>query len=108
PGCGALHAGDARHPGGGLPQAAGAAGAGARRGGSACPGAGAGRGRGAGSAGRARRHGTARSLLVQVRSGAPEDTEALAAALAAELRAGDVVTVSGELGAGKTTFVRGA
>ena len=38
----------------------------------------------------------------------PEETEAIAAALAASLRAGDVVTVSGELGAGKTTFVRGA
>ncbi len=32
----------------------------------------------------------------------------LAAQLAAGLRAGDVVAVSGELGAGKTTFVRGA
>jgi tRNA threonylcarbamoyladenosine biosynthesis protein TsaE len=41
-------------------------------------------------------------------SAAPQDTEALAAALAVELAAGDVVTVSGELGAGKTTFVRGA
>ena len=41
-------------------------------------------------------------------SGAPADTEAIAAALAAELQPGDVVTVSGELGAGKTTFVRGA
>ena len=39
---------------------------------------------------------------------APEETEALAAALAARLAPGDVVTVSGELGAGKTTFVRGA
>jgi len=38
----------------------------------------------------------------------PEETEALAAALAAHLAAGDVVAVSGELGAGKTTFVRGA
>jgi tRNA threonylcarbamoyladenosine biosynthesis protein TsaE len=38
----------------------------------------------------------------------PEDTEALAADLAARLRAGAVVTVSGELGTGKTTFVRGA
>jgi tRNA threonylcarbamoyladenosine biosynthesis protein TsaE len=38
----------------------------------------------------------------------PEETEAIAAALAGELRTGDVVTVSGELGAGKTTFVRGA
>jgi tRNA threonylcarbamoyladenosine biosynthesis protein TsaE len=39
---------------------------------------------------------------------APQETEALAAQLAAHLRAGDVVAVSGELGAGKTTFVRGA
>jgi tRNA threonylcarbamoyladenosine biosynthesis protein TsaE len=38
----------------------------------------------------------------------PEETEALAAVLADRLRLGDVVTVSGELGTGKTTFVRGA
>jgi tRNA threonylcarbamoyladenosine biosynthesis protein TsaE len=38
----------------------------------------------------------------------PEETEAVAAELAVQLRAGDVVAVSGELGAGKTTFVRGA
>jgi tRNA threonylcarbamoyladenosine biosynthesis protein TsaE len=38
----------------------------------------------------------------------PADTERLAADLARELRRGDVVTVSGELGSGKTTFVRGA
>ena len=38
----------------------------------------------------------------------PEETAALAAGLAARLEAGDVVTVSGDLGAGKTTFVRGA
>src|SRR5207245_6200114 len=36
------------------------------------------------------------------------ETEMLAGRLARSLRAGDVVTVSGELGAGKTTFVRGA
>jgi tRNA threonylcarbamoyladenosine biosynthesis protein TsaE len=36
------------------------------------------------------------------------ETEALAAELAAGLQPGDVVLVSGELGAGKTTFVRGA
>jgi tRNA threonylcarbamoyladenosine biosynthesis protein TsaE len=35
-------------------------------------------------------------------------TEALAARLATELGAGDVVLVAGDLGAGKTTFVRGA
>ena len=38
----------------------------------------------------------------------PDETEALAARLAALLGPGDVVTISGELGAGKTTFVRGA
>jgi tRNA threonylcarbamoyladenosine biosynthesis protein TsaE len=38
----------------------------------------------------------------------PGETEALAAQLAERLRPGDVVLVSGELGAGKTTFVRGA
>jgi len=38
----------------------------------------------------------------------PEETEALAARLAARLRPGDVVSVAGDLGAGKTTFVRGA
>jgi tRNA threonylcarbamoyladenosine biosynthesis protein TsaE len=35
-------------------------------------------------------------------------TEAVGAGLAESLRAGDVVLVGGELGAGKTTFVRGA
>jgi tRNA threonylcarbamoyladenosine biosynthesis protein TsaE len=38
----------------------------------------------------------------------PAETEALAAELARTLHAGDIVAVSGELGAGKTTFVRGA
>jgi len=36
------------------------------------------------------------------------ETEALGAELAAVLKPGDVVLVEGELGAGKTTFVRGA
>jgi tRNA threonylcarbamoyladenosine biosynthesis protein TsaE len=38
----------------------------------------------------------------------PDQTEAVAAELAARLAAGDLVLVEGELGAGKTTFVRGA
>jgi tRNA threonylcarbamoyladenosine biosynthesis protein TsaE len=38
----------------------------------------------------------------------PDATERAGAELAAGLRPGDVVLVSGELGAGKTTFVRGA
>ena len=41
-------------------------------------------------------------------SASPEDTERAGAALAAALAPGDVVLVSGEMGAGKTTFVRGA
>jgi tRNA threonylcarbamoyladenosine biosynthesis protein TsaE len=46
--------------------------------------------------------------VIEIESSSPEETERIAAALAAELAAGDVVFVSGELGAGKTTFVRGA
>jgi tRNA threonylcarbamoyladenosine biosynthesis protein TsaE len=38
----------------------------------------------------------------------PSATESLGAELAASLREGDVVLVRGELGAGKTTLVRGA
>ena len=45
---------------------------------------------------------------MQLTSSSPEETERIAGRLAAELEPGDVVTVSGELGSGKTTFVRGA
>jgi tRNA threonylcarbamoyladenosine biosynthesis protein TsaE len=37
----------------------------------------------------------------------PEETEAMAARLAGRLSAGDLLLLVGELGAGKTTFVRG-
>jgi tRNA threonylcarbamoyladenosine biosynthesis protein TsaE len=46
--------------------------------------------------------------VIELESTSPEETERIAAALAGELEPGDVVTVAGELGAGKTTFVRGA
>ena len=41
-------------------------------------------------------------------TGSAEETEAVGAELAARLEPGDVVLVAGELGSGKTTFVRGA
>lgn len=41
-------------------------------------------------------------------SHSPQETEALGAGLAGRLQPGQVVLVEGELGAGKTTFVRGA
>jgi tRNA threonylcarbamoyladenosine biosynthesis protein TsaE len=44
----------------------------------------------------------------RVRTTSAEETEALGARIAAGLRPGDVVLVAGELGAGKTTLVRGA
>jgi tRNA threonylcarbamoyladenosine biosynthesis protein TsaE len=46
--------------------------------------------------------------MIELESSSPEETERIAAALARELRVGDVVTVHGELGSGKTTFIRGA
>ena len=45
---------------------------------------------------------------MECETSSPEETEAVAARLASELGPGDLVTVSGELGTGKTTFVRGA
>jgi tRNA threonylcarbamoyladenosine biosynthesis protein TsaE len=44
----------------------------------------------------------------EVVSASASETERIAATLAVRLVPGDVVTVSGELGSGKTTFVRGA
>jgi tRNA threonylcarbamoyladenosine biosynthesis protein TsaE len=45
---------------------------------------------------------------MRIETAGPEETERVGAELAARLRPGDVVLVSGELGTGKTTFVRGA
>ena len=45
---------------------------------------------------------------VTLASASAEETEAIAARLAVRLELGDIVTISGELGSGKTTFVRGA
>jgi tRNA threonylcarbamoyladenosine biosynthesis protein TsaE len=45
---------------------------------------------------------------MNVESASAEETEAVGARLAAKLNPGDVVTVAGELGTGKTTLVRGA
>jgi tRNA threonylcarbamoyladenosine biosynthesis protein TsaE len=46
--------------------------------------------------------------VIEFETRSPAETEEVAARLAGVLRTGDVVTVAGELGAGKTTFVRGA
>lgn len=43
-----------------------------------------------------------------VETNSPAETEALGARIAERLRAGDIVLLSGDLGAGKTTLARGA
>ena len=48
------------------------------------------------------------SAALALRTRGPDDTRALAAAAAPWLRSGDVVALTGELGAGKTCFVQGA
>jgi tRNA threonylcarbamoyladenosine biosynthesis protein TsaE len=44
----------------------------------------------------------------RIESGSAAETEAVGARLAERLGAGDVVVIGGELGAGKTTLIRGA
>jgi tRNA threonylcarbamoyladenosine biosynthesis protein TsaE len=51
---------------------------------------------------------TVTSNMSRYRSESAAQTEALGARLAVQLRPGDVVLVEGDLGTGKTTFVRGA
>jgi tRNA threonylcarbamoyladenosine biosynthesis protein TsaE len=45
---------------------------------------------------------------MEIESRSPQETAKIAARLARGLEVADVVTVSGELGSGKTTFIRGA
>lgn len=45
---------------------------------------------------------------IELESASPEETAGVAARLAAELAPGDVVLLSGEVGAGKSTFARAA
>jgi tRNA threonylcarbamoyladenosine biosynthesis protein TsaE len=47
-------------------------------------------------------------MRLELIAGAPEDTMAVGEAVASLLREGDAIALTGELGAGKTTFVRGA
>jgi len=47
-------------------------------------------------------------MRIELRAETPEDTRAVGDAVASLLRPGDAVALTGELGAGKTTFVRGA
>jgi tRNA threonylcarbamoyladenosine biosynthesis protein TsaE len=47
------------------------------------------------------------NLALQVHTRSAAETQHMAAGLAGVLRAGDVVSIEGELGAGKTCFVRG-
>jgi tRNA threonylcarbamoyladenosine biosynthesis protein TsaE len=48
------------------------------------------------------------STSITLTTASPEDTREVAAAIASVLVAGDVVALSGDLGAGKTCFVQGA
>ena len=45
--------------------------------------------------------------MIELTVATPDEMEALGARLASRLKAGDLVALNGELGAGKTTFTRG-
>jgi tRNA threonylcarbamoyladenosine biosynthesis protein TsaE len=45
--------------------------------------------------------------MLELRSASLADTDAIAAAVAAHARAGDLIVLSGEMGAGKTAFAQG-
>jgi tRNA threonylcarbamoyladenosine biosynthesis protein TsaE len=45
--------------------------------------------------------------MLQLRAASVDDTRAIAAAVAAVIRTGDVVVLAGEMGAGKTAFAQG-
>ena len=45
--------------------------------------------------------------MIVITAGTPEETEQLGRTIAAQLAAGDLVALGGELGAGKTTLTRG-
>jgi len=47
-------------------------------------------------------------MRIELRAETPEDTRSVGEAVASLLQAGDVVALTGELGAGKTTFVQGS
>jgi tRNA threonylcarbamoyladenosine biosynthesis protein TsaE len=48
------------------------------------------------------------AAIIKERTSSPAETEEVGSRVAGELEPGDVVLVSGELGAGKTTLIRGA
>ena len=45
--------------------------------------------------------------MIELRSHSPEDTRAIAAAVAELARPGDLIVLAGQMGAGKTAFAQG-